>query len=137
MAKFSDIAPAPAPREWTGQYLDGQEKVAALGTVFVIKHLDKNMTATFGPRWEVGVVDMAGGSEWTITLACNPGRDVQFTALKKALDEGETIDPVVFAIVGDNKKGNPPYGFRDATADEIALAMTDRLALAAEDEALA
>jgi len=132
VAKFSDVAPTPLPREWTGKYLDGQEKVAALGTVFVIKHVEKNMTATFGPRWEIGVVDMPSGNEWTITLATNPGRDGQMTALAAALASGETVDPVVFAVVGDNKKGNPPYGFRDATADEIAVAMTDRLALGAE-----
>ena len=122
MAKFSDVAPAPAPREWTGLYLDGKDKAHAVGEVFTIVNLMHNPAATFGPRWEVGVLWHVDGREYTITLATNPGRDAQFRALAAALAEGQSIDPVVFAVVGENKKGNPPYGFVDATAEQIATA---------------
>lgn len=133
--KFSEVAPAPAPREWQGKYLDGDDKLAAIGTVFDIRHVSKNPVARFGPRWEVGVIDLRSQSEWTITLTCNPGRDAMMAAVAQALSEGEMIDPVVFEIVGENKKGNPPFGFRDATADEIAVALTQSLDLSGQDPA--
>ncbi len=128
MARFSDIAPAPIPRQWDGDYLSGQEKQAAVGAVFTIARVDYKPTGYQGkPEWDVAVVDMAKGGRWTITLGGNPTRDAMFGAIAKAIAAGESIDPVVFDIVGTNRRGNPPYGFRDATPDELAQAQVDRI----------
>ena len=137
MSKFSAIAPAPAPREWTGQYLKHDEKMAALGVVFTIPFIEYKPNGYMGKaEWDVGVVDVASGHEWTITLTDNPTRHGMFEAVSKALAEGQTIDPVVFCEVGKARAGgSAPLGFRDATADEIAQAMTDKLALQARAEA--
>lgn len=127
MAKFSDVAPAPKPREWLGKYLTSEEKAAAVGSVFQIPFVEYRPNGYNGKaEWDVGVVDARTGTEWTITLTDNPTRHAMFEAVAKALASGETIDPVVFGIVGTNKRGNPPYGFRDATPDEIAAAAAAR-----------
>ena len=132
MAKFSDVAPAPAPREWQGTYLRKDEKRAALGEVFTITYLEFRPNGYMGKaEWDVGVVHVASEDEWTITLTDNPVRHAMFTALAKALAEGTPIDPVVFCEVGKARAGgSAPLGFRDATADEIGTAMTDRLDIA-------
>lgn len=129
MAKFSDIAPAPPAREWMGKYLNADEKRAAVGEVFRLVYIEFRPTGYQGkPEWDCGIVDAGTGHEWTVTLTDNPRRHAMFEAVAKAIAAGETVDPVVFDIVGTNKRGNPPYGFRDATAEEIAGAVERRRA---------
>ncbi len=131
MAKFSAIAPAPAPRTWTGKYLSGDEKAAALGTVFAIPYVEYKPNGYMGKaEWDIGVVDVATDSEWTLTFTDNPVRHGMFTAVSKALAEGETIDPVVFCEVGKARAGgSAPLGFRDATPEEVAEATTERMGI--------
>lgn len=142
MGKFSDIAPAPAPRTWTGEYLSGQEKQAALGSVMSIRHAEYKPNGYMGKaEWDIGVIalghqaiDAETGevrdAEYTITFTDNPVRGAMFTAVTKALAEGETIDPVVFCEVGKARAGgNAPLGFRDATPEEVAAATTARMGI--------
>lgn len=142
MGKFSDIAPAPAAREWPGPYLSSAEKAAALGSVFSIRHAQYKPNGYMGKaEWDIGVVALGhqgidpetgevGEAPYTLTFTDNPVRHGMFTAITKALAEGETIDPVVFCEVGKARAGgSAPLGFRDATPEEVTQATTDRMGI--------
>ena len=142
MGKFSQIAPAPAPREWTGAYLSGAEKQAALGSLFSIRAVYYKANGYMGKaEWDIGVVSLdhqgidpetgeVGEAQYTITLSDNPVRHDMFTAVSTALAEGQTIDPVVFCEVGKARPGgNAPLGFRDATPEEVAAATATRMGI--------
>lgn len=121
MATLASVVPSPADR---GTYVDGEERTRLAGVPLILRRIDYEPAARFGPRWVVSVAIVETGEIVAIGLKANPTRDTIMAAIKAHLldDTAEPIGPVVLEKVPTAGGESEVWTFRDATADDVTPA---------------
>ena len=119
--KVESYQPTSAP------YVDGPDREPYIGRPCIIKGVQDDPKARYGPRWVVEVAMLDSGEVIALGLAKNAWRDRVMGGIAAALDDGEDIDPVVLFRDADHpgKNGQLPWSFRSATDAEIEAAGID------------
>lgn len=123
MARIEDIAPRR-----TGRWLDKDGRAAIDGCPIQLVDVSEEVNGTYGPRWVIEAAVLATGEVVLIGLGGttkrgkeevdNAGRRHVLSAIATALEDHETVDPVVMFRDGDGP--DAPWVFRSAEADELA-----------------
>lgn len=123
MARISDIAPT------AGRYVNAADKalLAESGAALRIVDARYQARAMFGPRWLIDCAVLATGETVAIDFAAADkagapieARMTMFGAMRDALRDGDTFDPVVLVRIEPAKGGNPFWTFEDASIDAVA-----------------
>ena len=118
MGRIENYEPTSAP------YVDGADREPYIGRACVIRGVQDDPKARYGPRWVVEVAMLDSGEAVAFGLAKNAWRDRVMGAIMSALDDGEDIDPVVLFrdSAHPGKNGQMPWSFRSATDAEVEAA---------------
>ena len=105
-------------------FVDGSDRDPYIGRPCIIKGVQDDPKARYGPRWVVEVAMLDSGEVIALGLAKNAWRDRVMGGIAAALDDGEDIDPVVLFRddAHPGKNGQLPWSFRSATDAEIEAA---------------